>query len=804
MFLLDKNEISALKEHGEAFRDQLIALLTDCGVNNKNLALLRQKFPLKAKKRFAFLYTGSAIALQRHAGHNVRHVSSYLAKDRNWFRAMFEIEDNRAGINADRIALLLLSEVIPEFEYSLEGARETASISDVIRHYRSRSEKTVLPADTRELIAAAERAGVPWIKMDPAFFNVYKGRFRTRDQSPLLLGQGIHRHIVDGTLCVDRGQAALPFLKDRISIVHKLHTLDIPQPHINGAPEICHTLLQGVLATESLGYPVVIKPVRRRHGEGVTKGVRNVEELMKAVQQAQKVSRQFFVERLVKGGTWLLIIAAHEVVGMISETGAEESIDEVHVSTLKKAQAISHEMNVGMMVLSVVTRDIRQALESNDGAIVDLDLAPQLDRILPQGSPLWEKVADGFIHWLYPPEAPSRIPIIAVTGTNGKTTTSRMITRIMQCAGFKTGLACSEGVYLNEDRIKGHSNKNYIKGMFHRLLANRHIELAVMECFLSRLKSKGFSFDWCNVGVMTNVTADHLQPGWETVERLAEIKRSVLERARDGVVLNADDPNTEEMLPHLSARKVALTSVRQSLEEIQHSGLSCDIYVLVEPVEGSDRIIIFDDGQRQDLMAVADIPACFGGKALFNLENALQAIATGHLMGVDKSVLNEAMTSFEASYEHTPGRLNIYQEHSFRVIMDYAHNGDGIQKLCAFTDQLEVTGRRILMFAVTGDRQDEEIEATMLAAAGHFDHYVCRNYPNVRGLSRAELPQIMRGILEKVGVSEEQITVSEDASEAVDLALNMARENDLLVMTPGMFEMEEMWQRIQAGPQSEL
>lgn len=223
-------------------------------------------------------------------------------------------------------------------------------------------------------------------------------------------------------------------------------------------------------------------------------------------------------------------------------------------------------------------------------------------------------------------------------------------------------------------------------------------------------------------------------------------------------------------------------------------------FCLAETVGGTERVVIYDGEQRTDLVEVNQIPATFNGKAGFNIDNALQAIAACYLMNIQVDDIRSGISTFDMSFENTPGRQNVYDALPFKVVMDYAHNADGIRKIGILVNEMEVDARRILMFAIDSGRTEYELRETVLAAAGHFDHYVCRSYPILRpgGRTRKDTVVMMQAVLLEAGVAAERITVSADSSRAVDLALSMGKAGDLLVMTAGTNEMEEMWGRIRA------
>ncbi len=417
-----------------------------------------------------------------------------------------------------------------------------------------------------------------------------------------------------------------------------------------------YTLLQAVQATEKLGYPVVLKPARRARGEGVTLNVRNVDQLMRALSKAQNVSRRFMVERHVRGKAWKILVSNGKAVGLLGANLSAATKVKAASEISALAENIARQLEVGMLVMTVVTPDVTKPLEDTGGAVVDLDVAPDLDRILKKRSKLWGPMVKGYLRWLYPNDTPARIPVIAIAGTHGKTTTSRMIDAIMRESGFKTGLNCSDGFYLDGEKTKSNQDKDHLRKMFHGQIRNRRVELAVMAYDLSHLKRVGFPFDQCTIGVLTNVTADHLQPGWETVEQLADIQGAVPRRARDGVVLNADDPNTATILQQVTATRVALTSATRSIPEIRHDDIENMVYVTAEQGSADAGVLINDRGKTTKLMRLDEIPATLSGLAEFNIENALQAIATGILMNIPREMIKTAMCAFHADSETTPGK----------------------------------------------------------------------------------------------------------------------------------------------------
>ena len=430
------------------------------------------------------------------------------------------------------------------------------------------------------------------------------------------------------------------------------------------------------------------------------------------------------------------------------------------------------------------------------GAIVDLDPAPQLDQLLPGEADLMTKAAEGFVRGLYPPGAPSRIPLVAVTGTNGKTTTSRMITRIMRTAGFLPGMASTSGIYFNE-KLQQQGDQAGSEG-HHIVFESRDINMGVLETARGAVAHSGFMFDWCDVAVCLNVSEDHIgEYGINTLNQMTVLKRSVLERARRAVVLNADYTTCRDMLPFAAEVRVYLASVESGISVIRDLAGESSFACVLEEEDGMQWVILYGPGEiRWPVMPVAAIPATLEGAARFNISNAQHAICACHALGVGLDIIRKGLSTFEASFKNTPGRLNVYRELPFTVIMDYVHNPDGMEKLCASIDQMDVRGRKILLYAASGDRTDKEVAEFACSPIGHFDHFFCRNYPGLRGRKPAEIPALMKAALLGAGVTEERITLVAEAEQGAVQALGSARSGDVVVLSTGAGGMDKMWQDI--------
>jgi cyanophycin synthetase len=553
---------------------------------------------------------------------------------------------------------------------------------------------------------------------------------------------------------------------------------------------------KAVRAAEHLGFPVVVKAGVRGYRAGVFVDLNTVDEVRAAVEIARPHSNSVSVESQVVGQSCKLLVVNHALLGAFA-SGVKVPVADVHPSITDLACRLSRELGVGMLLLDVVTTDSSRLLAETGGAVVDCDLAPQLDSLLADDAAMLDQAAEAFVRWMCPPGTTARIPVIAVTGTNGKTTTCHMIERIQRAAGRHPGVVCSDGIFVDEKYIASRTGMG--AGPHHGILEVANVDVAVLEEYFGRILRVGFAFAWCDVSVCTNVTNDHLgRIGIHTLEEMAAVKFEVVRRARGTAVLNADDPFCLAMAKRANASRVCLVSSAEDPEVPGEALDNADSRCVVEPEGGRAFIVIHDGAIRIPLVAIDDIPATFAGAAAHNISNAMHAAAACYFSGVDAATIAAALRGFRMSFESTPGRLNIFDGLPFRVIMDYAHNADGFRRICTFVDRQNVAGRRIVMFSVPGDRRDADIKLAAKQMAGHFDHYVCRVYSDARRGSTEDVPRLLKSGLCEAGVAVSAISAIPDAAAAIRLALSLGAPGDLLVLLPGQIELASTWEQIRS------
>ncbi len=428
-----------------------------------------------------------------------------------------------------------------------------------------------------------------------------------------------------------------------------------------------------------------------------------------------------------------------------------------------------------------LTRDITESYREAGGGICEVNAGPGFRmHVAPsEGTP--RDVAGPVIDMLFPPESPSRIPIAAVTGTNGKTTTSRMLAHILKMSGLTVGFTSTDGVYIDGNLSVPGDMTGPVSA--HMILRDPSVDAAVMETARGGMLRSGLGFQTCNVAACINVTADHLGlRGIDTLEQLAEVKRVPIEIATDAAVLNADDPLCLQMADYTDAEKLSYVTMNPMHPLVkQHIQAGGQAFVLEQGMNGH-LISIYDNETHTPLVWTHLIPATIEGRALHNVQNAMFAAALAYNMNVGLEDIRQGLRTFDSSFFQAPGRMNIYDEHPFKVILDYAHNPAAVQAMCGLVDRFDVEGRRIAVLSAPGDRRDEDIREIAQVAAGHFDHFICRCDDGLRGRGKDEVAVMLKNKLLEDGISPDQIEVIPNEQEATARALEMAEAGDLILV----------------------
>ena len=508
-------------------------------------------------------------------------------------------------------------------------------------------------------------------------------------------------------------------------------------------------------------------------------------------------------------GTWIKLA----LTGNMSTGGT--SIDrtvEAHPENVEIAETAARVVGLDVAGIDFIVPDIAIPVRDQGGAIVEVNAAPgfRMHTHPTVGEPQY--VARPVLDLLFPPGTPARIPIVAVTGTNGKTTTVRMIAHILKLMGRRVGMTTTDGIVIDGRLIKRGDMSGPKSAQM--VLQNPSVDTAVFEVARGGILREGLGYDRNDVAVVTNVTGDHLGLGGiTTLRQLADVKGVVVEAVpRSGTaVLNADDPHVARLARH-SHGKIVYFSMATGRDEDgwlrvdSHCGRGGAAMVLQETEEGE--LVVLRHGSRtMPLLHAHLMPATFGGRARMNVANALAAAAAAWAAGAHLHDIRQGLRTFSTSFFQAPGRLNLIEMNGYKVVIDYCHNVDGMRRLAEFVELMMAgdepgpkrgrgrtravepgarAGRALGVIGIPGDRPDHDQREYGALAATAFDRLYVREDHNLRGRKPGEsAANVLAGVetARKHGRARtEQADAVLGEIEASRVALREAQPGDLVVI----------------------
>ena len=791
-----------------------------------------------------------AIELQNMAGARVTFGKTRSTGEPGRYNVVFEFEQEEVGLEAADLSLRLLMSLVPA-EVRPDGVVEddfdwNRERDDFIRFAQRRA----LGPSTASLVRAAEERDIPWLRLNQySLVQFGHGKYQRRIQATITSET---RHIAV-EIASDKeetnqllGDLGLPVAKQRLvrsergaaeaaerigfpvvvkplnanhgrGVSIRLTDKEQVREAFVAAREhsrtvIVESFIEGLDHRLLVVDGKLVAASKRVPGHVVGDGERTVLELIDLVNQDprrgvghEKVLTRLELDRQArqaldkKGYTPETVLEDGEVLYLRStanlSTGgtAVDVTDVIHPANRDMAVRAAKAVGLDVGGIDFLTDDITKSYRTHGGAICEVNAAPGFRmHVAPsEGTP--RDVAGPVMDMLFPPSTPSRIPIASITGTNGKTTTSRLVAHVLKGAGKHVGLTTTDAVYIDGHKtVEGDMTGPAAARM---VLRDPKVDVAVLETARGGLLRRGLGYRHCNVGAVLNVASDHLGlRGIDTLEELARVKRIIAEVAKDACVLNADDPLVLQMADHTPADVVCYVTMDPHhplvKEHIQAGGRAC----VLEAGMGGHMITIYDKGAHVPLLWTHEVPCTLDGKALHNVQNAMFAAAITFSMGTKLDEIRHGLRTFDTTYFQAPGRMNIYDDHPFRVILDYGHNAAAVEAMVQLCGRLEVEGRRVLVVAAPGDRRDQDILDIATACAGHFDHYICRRDDHTRGRDGDEVPRMQRQALLDAGVPDEAIELIPDEQEALARALDLAEVGDL-VMAFGD-DIERSWKQI--------
>lgn len=444
----------------------------------------------------------------------------------------------------------------------------------------------------------------------------------------------------------------------------------------------------------------------------------------------------------------------------------------VHPENILLAEHISRIVGLDVAGLDIIASDITKPL-AGSGAVIEVNAAPgiRMHHHPAAGQP--RDVGAKIVEHLFPPGSDGRIPVVAVTGTNGKTTVTRLIARAFRQAGYAVGMSTTEGIYLNERCLMRGDCSGPVSAR--TVLAHPEAEAAVLETARGGIVRAGLGFSRCDVGVVTNVSEDHLgQDGIEDLEDLAHVKSLVLEvvDVTGTAVINADDRFAPAFSARVQAQIVYFSAKPDNIVVRRHLGAGGRAVFL----RGGK--VCFAAGARcEEVLSIDQVPLTFGGKAAHNVENVLAAAAACLGYGIGPAQVKAAFENFS----HNAGRLHLMAVGDFRVCVDYGHNAAGFRAVIRTARQMGAH-RVVGVIAAPGDRRDEAIEALGGIAGRGFDRLYIKEDADLRGRAPGEAAALLKRGALAAGFSEALVCVVPDEGEAVARALTEAEADDLVVV----------------------
>ena len=779
-----------------------------------------------------------AIELQNVAGEEVTFGKTRSTDKPGVYSVVYEYAQKEEGIAAGELAVRLLSSLLPtelQPRSSVpEGWQWPTARDEFIRYAQRRA----LGPSTASLVRAAEERNIPWLRLnDQSLIQLGHGKYQQRIQATIT---GRTPHIAV-ELASDKEETnkilaslGLPVPKQELvqteeAALRAAHRLGLPvvtKPyngnhgrgisiHLTTDEEISagfsaarehsrSVIVENFITGDDHRLLVVngelIAATRRTPGHVVGDGKQTIAQLVDAVNRDPRrgighekvltrikldAQAQMMMDRM--NYTTDSVPPADEIVYLRStanlSTGgtATDVTDIIHPDNRDMAVRAIRAIGLDVGGVDFLSSNIAESYRIIGGGICEVNAAPGFRMHVSPSEGTPRDAAGPVIEMLFPPGAPSQVPIAAITGTNGKTTTARMLAHITKMGGYTPGLTTTDGVYIDGQRtVEGDMTGPVSARM---VLSDPQIDIAVLETARGGLLRAGMGVPKVNVGAVLNVQSDHLGlKGIDTLEQLAELKRIVVEVAQDCAVLNADDPLVLKMSGYTDAKILCYVTMNPQhglvREHIRAGGRACAL----EAGVNGQMITLYDKGSHIPLLWTHLIPATLEGRALHNVQNAMVAAAMAFSLGIKLDAIRQGLRTFDTTFFQAPGRMNVFNEHPFKVLFDYGHNAHAVAAMTDLAQRLDVTGRRIVVLAGPGDRRDEDLVAIADAVAGRFDHYICRRDDSRRGRDGDEVPRIQSRALLAAGVAQDAISIIPDEQEAIDAALHMGQPGDLLLV----------------------
>lgn len=768
-----------------------------------------------------------ALEIQTLAGMDTGFGRTRGYGEKGVYNVVFSYIEESVGRYAAKVSVDICEALIKGEDYDME---------DDIQHMRELREKERLGPSTGSIVEEAESRGIPWIRLnkyslcqlgyganqkriqatvtsetssigvelacdkedtkyllEQAEVEVPKGDIIRRERSleeacryvgyPLVIkpidgnhGRGITVNINNYDEALEAFRQAKESSRSGAIIVEKFITGDdyrllvINNKLVAGAIRTpAHVVGNGKSTVQELIDEVNRDPRRGYGHENVLTQI-TVNDLTKTIIK----DAGYTLDSVVADGERLIL---KDTANLSTGGTAEDITDIIHPANVSMAERISKIIDLDICGIDIMTTDITKPLSETGGAVLEVNAGPGFRMHLAPTTGLPRNVAAPVIDKLFPTQGDTgRIPIIAITGTNGKTTTSRLIAHIAKMKGYRVGYTTSDGVYIQNRLLMTGDCTGPASAEF--VLKDPTVNFAVLECARGGLLRAGLGFKKCDVGIVTNVAADHLGlKGIHTIEQLAKVKGVIPETVLpDGyAILNADDDLVYDMRRSVECN-VALFSMDENNPRIKALQRLNGITAVYE----NGYVTICRGEWKMRIMRAENIPLTYGGKAKFMIQNVLAGILAAHVQGISIEDMKAGLETFIPSASQTPGRLNLFKFNDFSILLDYAHNAAGMRALQKFTDELDATVK-VGIIAGIGDRRVEDNNEMGSIAAEMFDEIIIRQDKRLRGKTEEELIKMLDDGI-KMKDPNKKTTIIPSESEAIKYAVKNAVKGSLIIL----------------------
>jgi cyanophycin synthetase len=589
---------------------------------------------------------------------------------------------------------------------------------------------------------------------------------------PLLqLGHGARQRRLSGAQTDRTGALAAAVARDHELVRTLLRAAGVPVP--DGRPVADAD--DAWAAAEEVGLPVIVKP-RYGHRRKCGRNLDSRAAVVAAYRAVAAEAASVLVERYACGIGWRLLVVGGRVVAAAAD--AADATASVHPAVAAHAVQAARAVGLDVAGVDVVAADVSRPLAETGGAVVAVLANPGLARHLKPAAGGPRPVAEAILEELFPPGQTGRVPVVAVTGVNGKTTTTRLIAHVLALHGRRVGMTCTEGIHIDGRRIEAGDCSGPLSAR--AVLRNPAVEAAVLETARGGILRSGLGFDRCDVAVVTNIAGgDHIgNDGVDTLEALARVKRTVVEAVAPGgaAVLNAADPPVAAMAGHCPGSVIFFAR-------------SADDPVLAAHRDAGGRVVCVRDGwivlthgaEARPLVLLRLVPFTLAGRIGFQVENALAAAAAAWALGLPHEAIRAALETFAGDLDGAPARFNVVELDGSTFVFDYGHNPSSLSCVIEALDGFPHR-RRTAVYGAAGDRRDGDIVRQGELLGHAFDRVLLYEEEKcIRGRKPGELFALFQQGL-AAGRRVRAVEEVAGAVRAAEAALRSARPGDLVLV----------------------